>query len=179
MNQSTWVLATSNEGKLREFRSHFDKYGITLDSTHVDIKEIDADPISVVVHKASQVDEGVLVEDTSLDVEGADVGVNVKWMLEHLPSFLGSKVCWRVLLAYRKESFVYVFEGKTDGIIVPPSGTGGFGFDPIFLPDGCNLTLAHEKPEAVDARLHVVKAFVQNCPTTVCSPITDWTGRWQ
>lgn len=179
MIQTTWVLATSNQGKINEFRNLFEKYGMKLDSVHVDLDEIHADPISVVVHKASHVDEGVFVEDTSLDVEGAEVGVNVRWMFDHLQMLNGRKACWRVLLAYRKCDHVYVYEGSVDGKIVPPSGTGGFGFDSIFLPDGYHQTLAHAKPEDVDARSHVVKAFIANKPIAVRDPITHWDGPWQ
>jgi XTP/dITP diphosphohydrolase len=177
--RTQWILATSNLGKVNAFRNIFDKYGINLDSKHIDLKEIHADPVSVVVHKASQVDEGIFVEDTSLDVEGADVGVNVRWMFENLQTFNGRKACWRVLLAYRMANSVFVYQGKTEGIIVPPSGTGGFGFDPIFLPHGYSQTLAHAKPEAVDARFHVVKAFMEDRPLAICAPITEWDGPWQ
>jgi XTP/dITP diphosphohydrolase len=177
--QKNWIFNTSNPGKLNEFKILLAKQGITLDSTSIDLKEIDSDPVSVVVHKACQVNEGVLVEDTSLDVDGAEVGVQVRWMFENLKMLCGRKALWRVLLAYRKDEFVYVFEGKTEGKIVPPSGTGGYGFDSVFLPDGATHTLAHAKPEALDARAKVVKKFMSHEPLAVLEPITKWDGPWQ
>lgn len=132
--KKSWLLNTSNKGKLHEFEQYFAEYDITITSTEIDIKEIAADPLTVVVHKASQMGEEILVEDTSLDVEGAEVGINVRWLFDHLSTFVGQKASQRVLLAYLKAGFVYVYEAKVDGTIVLPRGNGGFGFDPIFCP---------------------------------------------
>jgi XTP/dITP diphosphohydrolase len=42
----------------------------------------------------------------------------------------------------------YIFEGKLEGsIVTSPSGSGGFGYDPIFLPNGYDKTLAEITPE--------------------------------
>jgi XTP/dITP diphosphohydrolase len=40
-----------------------------------------------------------------------------------------------------------------------PRGSGGFGYDPIFLPDGFDLTTAEMTPEAKDAISHRGRAF--------------------
>ena len=63
------------------------------------MREIVADPLSVVIHKASELGEYVIVEDTSLDIEGEQVGINVKWMLDSLTDFIGKKALWNVYLA--------------------------------------------------------------------------------
>jgi XTP/dITP diphosphohydrolase len=179
MMKKSWVLNTSNQGKLNEFQALFAKQGASLSASGTDLKEIDADPISVVVHKASQIGEEIVVEDTSLDIEGADVGVNVRWLLDHLSTYAGRKAHWKVLLAYRKGADVYVYEGKVDGTIVLPQGEGGFGFDPVFLPDGESLTLAEAKPDRVNARAIAVTALLQDQPIAILPLITDWKGGWQ
>lgn len=177
--KKSWLLNTSNPGKLLEFKRLFAKYDITIASTEIDLKEISADPLSVVVHKASQMGEEVLVEDTSLDVEGAEVGIHVRWLFDHLSTFVNRKACWRILLAYLKEGLVYVHEAKVDGTIVLPRGNQGFGFDPVFLPKGSELTLAQERPFHVNARAQAVEAFVKSPPPIVVAPITEWNGPWQ
>jgi XTP/dITP diphosphohydrolase len=174
-----FALNTSNPGKLHEFRRLFAKHGITLHSTEIDLKEIKADPITVVVHKASQVGEHVIVDDSSLDIEGAEVGIDVKWVLHHLPEFAGRKARWVVLLAYREGEWIYVFEGQVHGKIVPPRGKDGFGFDPVFLPDGAEMTLAQEKPDAVNARAKAVDALIAEKCTAKKHPIKHWDGPWQ
>ena len=40
-----------------------------------------------------------------------------------------------------------------------PRGSGGFGYDPIFLPDGFDLTTAEMTPEAKDEISHRGRAF--------------------
>ncbi len=177
--KKTWTLNSSNQGKLHEFEQLFAKHGITLFSSTQDLKEIQADPITVVVHKASQMGEEILVEDTSLDIEGEEVGINVRWLLDHLPAFVGRKARWRALLAYLKKGSVYVYEGVVDGVIVPPRGKGGFGFDPVFLPNTSEQTLAEAKPSHVNARAKVVEALLQDKPIAVVPPIKRWDGPWQ
>jgi XTP/dITP diphosphohydrolase len=40
------------------------------------------------------------------------------------------------------------FEGRVDGTLVwPPRGEKGFGYDPMFLPDGFDLTFGEMTPE--------------------------------
>ncbi len=172
-------LNTGNKGKLHEFQQLFAKLGINLRESQLDLKEIKADPITVVVQKASQVGEFVIVDDSSLDIEGATVGIDVKWMLHRLHEFAGRKAQWRVLLAYREEKWVYVFEGIVEGQIVQPRGKNGFGFDPVFLPLGSEWTLAEEKPDTVNARAKAVDALVRKAYIAKRDPIVDWKGEWQ
>jgi XTP/dITP diphosphohydrolase len=174
-----FAINTSNPGKLHEFRRLFAKHGMALNATEIDLKEIKAEPVTVVVHKASQVGEHVIVDDSSLDIEGAEVGIDVKWVLHHLPEFAGRKAQWVVLLAYREGEWVYVFEGVIHGQIVPPRGKEGFGFDPVFLPDGAEFTLAQEKPEAVNARALAVDALFEGTYIAKKPPIVNWNGPWQ
>jgi XTP/dITP diphosphohydrolase len=54
----------------------------------------------------------------------------------------------------------WVVTGQLDGRLVrEPRGSGGFGYDPVFLPDGCQLTTAEMTPEAKDAISHRGRAF--------------------
>ncbi len=51
------------------------------------------------------------------------------------------------------------FEGIVEGTIVSPRGNGGFGFDPIFLPDGYDITFAEMTPEEKNKISHRGLAF--------------------
>ncbi len=54
----------------------------------------------------------------------------------------------------------WVVTGQLDGrLIREPRGTGGFGYDPIFVPDGHQLTTAEMTPDAKDAISHRGRAF--------------------
>lgn len=177
--QKTWKLNTSNLGKLQEFRQLFLKHNIELSSTFYDLTEIDADPVLVAAHKASQVDEYTLIEDTCLDIEDANVGINVRWVLDNIEDYAGKKAVWRVLLAYRVGDMVHLYQGEVNGTIVPSNGRSGFGFDPVFLPEGATHTLAESKPDIYNARSYAVEALLQNKPYQSIPAIYYWDGAWQ
>lgn len=59
------------------------------------------------------------------------------------------------------EGHAVVFEGRIDGAIVLPRGDKGFGYDPIFQPDGYETTFAEMEPDAKDAISHRHLAFEQ------------------
>jgi XTP/dITP diphosphohydrolase len=68
-----------------------------------------------------------------------------------------------------------IFEGRVDGILVwPPRGNLGFGYDPMFLPDGHDRTFGdmstEEKhgwdpgmTEALSHRARAFRLFAENC----------------
>ncbi|MES2755128.1 MAG: RdgB/HAM1 family non-canonical purine NTP pyrophosphatase [Pseudomonadota bacterium] len=54
------------------------------------------------------------------------------------------------------------FEGRVDGTLTwPPRGELGFGFDPVFVPDGHQQTFAELPPETKHAISHRADAFRQ------------------
>jgi XTP/dITP diphosphohydrolase len=53
-----------------------------------------------------------------------------------------------------------VFEGRVDGQLVwPPRGARGFGYDPVFQPDGYDITFGEMAPDAKHAISHRAVAF--------------------
>ncbi|WP_293827297.1 RdgB/HAM1 family non-canonical purine NTP pyrophosphatase [uncultured Brevundimonas sp.] len=53
-----------------------------------------------------------------------------------------------------------VVEGVIDGgLTFPPRGDRGFGYDPIFIPQGGTLTFGEMEPTAKDAISHRTRAF--------------------
>lgn len=53
-----------------------------------------------------------------------------------------------------------VVEGRVDGVVIrEPRGEGGFGYDPIFRPDGHDVTTAELSPADKDAISHRGRAF--------------------
>jgi len=172
-----WKLNTSNKIKLAELNRLFADRGWKILSTNIDLHEIDADPIKVVVHKASQIGEQILVEDTSLEIDGADVGVNLKWMTNRLTEHIGKKAKWIVLLAYRVEDIVVIHQGMIPGKIVSPQG--GTDFEAVFLPDGASETLAQSKPDCFNARAVAVQSLLEAPPAAIEPVITSWEGSWQ
>lgn len=55
-----------------------------------------------------------------------------------------------------------VVEGRVDGTLVfPGRGTRGFGYDPIFVPEGHASTFGEMEPAAKDAMSHRARAFAK------------------
>ena len=55
-----------------------------------------------------------------------------------------------------------VYEGRADGTLIwPPRGALGFGYDPVFVPQGGSLTFAEIAPEAKHAISHRADAFAK------------------
>ncbi len=54
------------------------------------------------------------------------------------------------------------FLGRIDGTVVwPPRGTRGFGYDPMFVPDGRGITFGEMDPDEKHAISHRARAFAQ------------------
>lgn len=54
------------------------------------------------------------------------------------------------------------FEGRVDGSMVwPPRGERGFGYDPMFLPEGCAQTYGEMDQDEKHATSHRARAFAQ------------------
>ena len=59
------------------------------------------------------------------------------------------------------------FEGKVFGTLAwPPRGTKGFGYDPIFVPDGYNATFGEMEREFKNRLSHRTRAFEQLMAST-------------
>ena len=79
-----------------------------------------------------------------------------------VPDFrLGARfTCAAALVVPGASAREWVVTGEVEGRLVrKPRGTGGFGYDPIFLPDGFGQTTAEMTDEAKDAISHRGRAF--------------------
>ena len=69
-----------------------------------------------------------------------------------------------LVLAYPNGK-TYSFEGRVDGKIVPPQkGVNGFGFDPVFMPDGYTqtfATLGEKTKNKISHRARAMAAFTE------------------
>lgn len=67
---------------------------------------------------------------------------------------------FRCVIAYVDGEVEKVFEGETRGkVIFEPRGMGGFGYDPLFVPDGYELTYAEMPKELKNRISHRSKAL--------------------
>lgn len=67
-----------------------------------------------------------------------------------------------VLALTSPEGTTQIFEGRVDGTLTfPPRGSKGFGYDPIFVPEGHKVAFAEMEAEAKHAISHRARAFAQ------------------
>ena len=68
---------------------------------------------------------------------------NMQKVLENLKGKNDRSACFRTCIALITGNNEYLFEGKIEGeIITEKKGESGFGYDPIFVPDGYTQTFA-------------------------------------
>ena len=160
------VFATHNAHKLEELRAilkDFNILGLNDINCHEDIVE-DADTLDGNAKiKANYVTDkfhiNCFADDTGLEVdalngapgvysaryagEGCSYQDNVNKLLEALKNVENRKARFRTVIALNLDGKQYLFEGKVEGIITKEQhGEKGFGYDPIFLPDGFDQTFA-------------------------------------
>jgi inosine triphosphate pyrophosphatase len=154
-NPMPLFFITGNQGKLAEAKSIIPNIE-GLDIELPEIQGVDAHNIieaklkAAFEHKSGE----FVVEDTSLYYEGLNglPGPLVKWFLETVgpdglykfaKGFNAYKATAKTIVGYAKDpNNIQFFEGNTEGQVVEPRGEQGFGFDPVFQPDGYNQTFA-------------------------------------
>ena len=80
-------------------------------------------------------------------IEG-DAGKNVEKLLGELQGINSRTARFRTFICLILNDTIRYFEGRVEGkILEAPEGTMGFGYDPVFLPDGYDQSFAVMEPE--------------------------------
>ena len=87
--------------------------------------------------------------------DGHDFEANVRLLLERMQGKTNRKARFRTVIALIKDGHEYTFEGIVEGRITEcPSGEGGFGYDPVFVPDGYMETFSEMTPAKKNSISH-------------------------
>jgi XTP/dITP diphosphohydrolase len=69
--------------------------------------------------------------------------VNMNFLLEKMQRMDNRNARFKTVISLIKDQQNYLFEGIIEGVLLyEPRGTQGFGYDPIFLPNGYDITFA-------------------------------------
>lgn len=80
---------------------------------------------------------------------------NMALLLKNMSGKQNRKARFRTVIALILDGKEYLFEGVVNGTIAEePRGTAGFGYDPLFVPDGYSTTFAEMDSEAKNAISH-------------------------
>jgi XTP/dITP diphosphohydrolase len=94
--------------------------------------------------------------------EHGNHGANINKVLHNLAGQTNRKARFRTVVSLIWNGDEQFFEGVVEGTIrTEPSGTDGFGYDPIFEPEGYNVTFAEMSMEQKNSISHRAKAMEQ------------------
>ena len=182
------ILATSNKGKVKEIRALFEKDEVVPFSEILGPMEIEENgetfaenaliKARTIFEKLGRDDVIVVSDDSGITVPAlggepgifsaryAGEGASDRDNLEKLVAKLKEKglaeapAYYTAAVAIVAPGAEYVVHGWMHGkVITTPRGDGGFGYDPMFVPEGFDKTLGELEPEVKKELSHRSKAL--------------------
>ena len=174
------VVATHNKNKLREIREILPGWEITgEDSGAEETAETFAGNALIKARAVAARHPGawVLADDSGLEVDAlggapgvrssryagreGDTPANNALLLKNLAGVANRGAHFTCVIALvAPDGAERLFEGRCAGRIAEePSGDGGFGYDPLFVPDGCDKSFAALSAEEKNAISHRGRAL--------------------
>ncbi|MGX5635147.1 RdgB/HAM1 family non-canonical purine NTP pyrophosphatase [Brevundimonas diminuta ATCC 11568] len=182
------VAATHNPGKAREIEALLDGHYTIVTAGELNLPEPEETESTFVGnamlkarHAAQASGEVALADDSGLSVaalDGAPGVYSARWAgptkdfalamkkveqrLEEIASTDRRAWFTSALAVAWPDGPCVVVEGRIDGeLVFPPRGDRGFGYDPIFRPEGSELTFGEMDPVEKDALSHRARAFAR------------------
>jgi XTP/dITP diphosphohydrolase len=182
------IIATRNAHKLEEIRAIFDFKGLDICSaldfpgipdTIEDRNTFEGNAVKKAQELCDATGLMALADDSGLEVDalGGAPGVwsaryagepcnyeaNNEKLLRELAGKTNRRARFRTVIALaRPGREPLTVEGTCEGTIIEePRGTCGFGYDPLFVPDGTGKTFAELPPEVKNRISHRANALAQ------------------
>ncbi len=178
------VFATANVHKLKEVREILGDQFEVVSLKELDFHEEIPETGDTLEENASIKSHAILdrfnidcfADDTGLEVDalggapgvysaryaGEDVTYdqNVNKLLSELNGVKQRSARFRTVISLLMEGKEYFFDGTVEGHILDHKlGSGGFGYDPVFVPDGFDKTFSEMAPETKNAISHRGRAI--------------------
>ena len=182
----TLVFASNNEHKIREIKSLLGNSFSLLSLNDLNIREdipeeealIEGNALAKARYVYNTTGMDVFADDTGLEIAGLDglpgvhsarfagenkdSSANIKKVLSMLGKTKNREARFRTVIALIIEKKEYLFEGIVNGTIISEiKGTEGFGYDPIFVPEGKILTFAEMELNEKNTISHRARAFAK------------------
>ncbi len=176
MVKTKLFLITKNKNKYQEASLILKPYRISLEQKPLSKEEIQAESLEkIALHAARKayvlLRRPLIVDDSGLFVEALRgfpgpyssyvyKTIGYEGILDLLDDVENRRACFKTALALISPPLEKLFVGETCGVITrKPMGSGGFGFDPIFMPEGYSKTYAQMTTTEKNAVSHRGKAF--------------------
>jgi XTP/dITP diphosphohydrolase len=178
------VFATNNENKIREIRNILGNSFILLSLSDLKINEdipeneptLEGNALHKARHIQRMVNMNVFADDTGLEIdvlnglpgvnsarfagESKDSNANIDKALTMMGTTKNRNARFRTVIALIMDGKEYLFEGTVEGIIISEKrGSSGFGYDPVFIPEGRKLTFAEMSLDEKNRISHRARAF--------------------
>lgn len=156
--QKTIAFASTNGNKYEEARSMLAAHGIAAEFAQVSPVEVQSDSLGeIAAEKAksaySLVKRPVIVEDDGLFIRALNgfpgqyssyvfKTIGNAGILRLLAMEQDRSASFRSVIAYFDGSTLQAFEGVVEGSIAFRPASGGWGYDPIFVPGETSITFA-------------------------------------
>ena len=189
MNSSprTYVFATNNDHKLAEVRQLLGERYQLLSLSDIGIIEdipeegatLESNALQKARYVASRCTYPCFADDTGLEVEtlggapgvlsaryaggkGHDSEANMKLLLSNMKNSDNRNARFRTVIALLENGKEILFEGIVNGKIARcPEGSQGFGYDPVFIPDGFEKSFAQMSSDEKNGISHRGQAVAQ------------------
>jgi len=192
------VFASNNEHKIREIKSILGESFTLLGLKDIDINEdipeneptIEGNALAKAryIHNSTGMD--VFADDTGLEVDalGGEPGVhsarfagdnkdsseNTVKLLSLLANSENRKARFRTVIALVMKGKEFLFSGKAEGTLLNEEhGSGGFGYDPIFVPKGGQKSFAEMSLAEKNKISHRAMAFKELIMFLNQDPVSD------
>ena len=94
--------------------------------------------------------------------EGHDDEANKRLLLKNMDGKENREAQFRTAIALIMGGEEHLFEGRVEGEIThAPAGCGGFGYDPVFRPEGYELTFAEMSADEKNSISHRARAVAK------------------
>jgi XTP/dITP diphosphohydrolase len=158
MNRVSFI--TSNPNKYGEIKSFFNERGLEVGWIKESLLEIQASSLEEVAINSLRDHEeaNVFVEDAGIFVESLSgfPGVYSRYVydtignqgiLKLMDGVEDRRAGFAAVIGLKEEEGdVKIFKGEVKGYLSPfPKGDGGFGYDPIFIPEGSEKTFGEDE----------------------------------
>ena len=169
-------FATHNKGKFMEAKAILEPIGITLEQYDKGYPEIQSTSLEDVATYAAnflkgKIESPFFLEDAGLFIDALNgfpgvysayvfASIGCEGILKLLEDCTERDAHFESVIAYVENEDVRIFKGICKGeIAMEKRGNKGFGFDPIFIPNGSNKTFGEMEPEEKNVYSHRGKSI--------------------
>jgi XTP/dITP diphosphohydrolase len=179
------IFASNNQHKLDEVSAILEPTGVEIKGLSAIGFTREIEETGTTFHENAAIKAKAIYDETGMDCFADDSGLEVEALngepgvysaryagqhgnhqannlklLEALKSQTNRNACFKTVIALMIQGELHYFEGRVDGQITKEIiGEKGFGYDPVFVPNGYNKTFAEMPAEIKNSISHRKRAL--------------------